>query len=94
MSADNWTTCPKCKWNEEKKKEKDIKKLNKYYGKIPASEFAEKYKKINEPILIDCTLREDYEIGISDGLFEGEYRASCSECKFSFEWKDSKIVFP
>ena len=36
------------------------------------------------------TLREDWDIGINAyGLFEINYRASCRECRFNFEYKYS-----
>jgi|APFre7841882654_1041346.scaffolds.fasta_scaffold405628_2 hypothetical protein len=90
MSADNWTFCPKCNAKAAKARQALEKKVKDSYGKIPEEEYLqlkEKLKKKEEPV---TTLREDYELGIRDGKFFVSYGASCSECNYSFHFKEER----
>jgi len=39
MSADNWTTCPKCKRMTERTKQKQISNVRSAYGKLPPEKY-------------------------------------------------------
>lgn len=89
MSADNWTQCPQC----SKKKIDLNKRLDDLYGKIPIDE----YKRLQEQssLLDSCSnnsLREDYEQGIIDDVYEVHYEAHCKQCNFKFKYDFVKDV--
>lgn len=89
MSANNWTKCPKCM--PLRLKERD--KIHQLYGKIPEQEYSEllhKQQRMTESE-DENTLREDYQIGISDGMFTISYLGHCSRCGFDkqFCYKES-----
>jgi len=89
MSADNWAKCPQCAELSLKRK-KEIKQL---YGKIPEIEYSEllrKQKEIEEKD--ECTLREDYEIGIFEGIFEVSYSGHCSKCGFEKQFSHNETI--
>ena len=88
MSADNWTTCPKCQIEVEAKTWKRVKKANEAYGKVDAAEYLRLLNHANEPIPEELSLREDYELGMgADGIFSVGYSCSCRQCGFSFTFK-------
>jgi hypothetical protein len=88
MSADNWTYCPKCKKDNERKNAARLQEAQEAYGKIPAPDYLALVAAAEKPIPLEDTLREDYEIGInSDGVFRVSYSCSCHDCGFSFEFK-------
>ena len=99
MSADNWGMCPRCFIKAKAVKEKEKAELDSIYGKVTSerylralSAFDKKYP--DSLVLIDGTFREDYEIGIDrDGEFYINYRAKCSICNFSFEYKFQQHVY-
>jgi hypothetical protein len=89
MSADNWTECPQC----SKKKIELNKRLDDLYGKISIDE----YKKLLDQsksldMITSDTLREDYEQGINEGIYEVHYEAHCSVCGFTFKYDFVKYM--
>lgn len=103
MSADNWTVCPKCLSKFATEVSNWKKKMEESYGKIPIEEFNDLQKKVaiyqhalqngmKDAVMTDIedetdTLREDYEIGIRDDVFEVSYSASCDKCGFRYNHK-------
>lgn len=94
MSADNWAICPKCKQLKEKGRESLARKVEESYGKISASEWLEAKEKLDTPTRLEQTLREDYEIGISeDGGFYVRYEGHCRVCDFHYEYQyDDRVT--
>lgn len=91
MSADNWTTCPRCKRKHDEKLAADRAKLDKSYGKVPAANYMADLKamELRERAEMPNTLREDYELGTNeDGTFSVNYRCSCSTCDFRYSFKN------
>lgn len=86
MSANNWTICPKCEAEESKNAKEFSKKVEEAYGKVPVNEYLKMREQYIEPTL-DSTLREDYEVGVWEGVFEVSYRCYCNICGYSFEYK-------
>jgi hypothetical protein len=87
MSADNWANCPKC----HKKPVSQDEYAASIYGTVTVSKFlamVSAYKPAPEDGML--TLRENYEVGISEGKFFVNYRASCS-CGFHYEFKRQNI---
>lgn len=83
MSADNWTTCPRCTKRREAEIEAAEREVAEAYGKVPLDEWEEMGRRKSELITRtpDHTLREDYEFhGASDGEVIAEYSASCDIC--------------
>jgi len=69
MSADNWTSCPRCKKTRDEER-------NKAYGNMSEQEYLALIKLT--PLV--PTFREDYEIGIRKGRFQINYHGRCSRC--------------
>ena len=89
MSADNWTYCPRCK----NKAEEDLlllqQKAADAYGKVPPAQYLQLLELAEKPPQISQTLREDYELGTFDGVFQVDYRCSC-DCGFTFKFTHSE----
>ena len=86
MSASNWAVCPKCKQQAEDK-------IKDAYGRVSASEYQELLKARDAQLSGNsATLREDWEIGIYNGVFEVSYSASCTECGFEFSYSHNENV--
>lgn len=90
MSADNWTTCPKCAAKEVEEYQTKVKALKESYGKIPAEEWLREKKLVEKSRNdLEFTLREDYEWNgpdegdYGDGFVRAIYSASCYNCDFS-----------
>jgi len=91
MSATNWRKCPKCTKLAAKKKLDLSLKLARAYGKVSEDEYLELLTEQQTPVEpTGRTLREDYELGIWNDVFEVSYSAYCSECGFTkkFETKE------
>ena len=87
MSADNWTTCPRCKQKTEDK----VK--NAAYGMVSESEYQALLKAQNDMQSGRLLpLREDFEVGIRNGVFEVYYYASCEKCGFEFSFEHKEKV--
>ena len=87
MSADNWAYCPKCKVAELKKEASLDETIRQSYGKISSEKYLELLQKRQNPVGLECTLREDYNIGIYDGEFYVSYSGSCQKCDFKKAFK-------
>jgi len=89
MSADNYTTCPKCFKHEKDKEKKDIEATNEAYGKISREKFLQLVESLNKRYTItrDDSLRENYEFYLSEtGYFTVSYYSSCSKCDFEYSF--------
>jgi hypothetical protein len=87
MSADNWGTCPKCRRLFSIYSEKRREEILNSYGKIPEADYLSMRDELARKKAPVDTLREDYEIGIINGVFSIDYSAECSECGFKFRYK-------
>lgn len=87
MGANNWRICPQCKKNAETARNTAITTAGAEYGKVDAAEYVRIVNEASKPIVMEETLREDYQIRTStDGVFSVEYRASCDECGMVFDF--------
>lgn len=84
MSADNWTTCPKCAKIAERKEAIRAIELRESYGKIPPEEFVKAMAL--KPAELGDTLREDYDQGVHGDSYTVSYRCSCSICGFGWAY--------
>lgn len=89
MSADNWSTCPRCVIRVAKERAEALRLAKASYGKVDAEAYLKNVKDAEampeEPN--EQTMREDYYIGVdSDGMFRCKYTAFC-ECGFEYEFK-------
>lgn len=94
MSADRWSVCPRCHAKRVKAIAKSAEKVDKSYGNVSVSAFdglrAEHERMANAPE--ECTLREDWELGMgTEGEFTIDYRCSC-ECGFRFGFKEARMA--
>lgn len=95
MSADNLGACPKCKATAIAAHDKAQLDAGAAYGKVKAGEYLEMLKAAQEPVADDTTLREDYELGVTDtGEFYVHYGCSCSKCGFKFSYKHEEQLKP
>ena len=91
MSADNWAICPKCKKANDKENNRRMLEAGEQYGKIPAEAFLKLSKEANVPVELETTLREDYEIGITEtGEFYISYAGRCRDCGFEHIVEEEK----
>ena len=94
MSADNWTTCPRCEANAAKEKAALWQQAEKAYGKATEAEYLRLTREAGEAFELPDSLREDYEIGLSDGKFYVDYRCQCGECGFEFRYRHEERLPP
>lgn len=81
MSADNWRVCPVCLKRADDDRNVRLAAVAELYGKVPAEKWAAKQTKAAQPVDLEHTLREDYEVGLSeDGRFYVSYCGSCDVC--------------
>jgi hypothetical protein len=87
MSADNWGNCPKCYKPAETKEEF----ARRVYGKVTVEVFTNALAEfVGHRPEGEGSLREDYELGFSDGKFYVNYRCHCA-CGFHYEFKRQNI---
>jgi uncharacterized Zn finger protein len=94
MSADNWTYCPKCIEEDEKKHETLKQKANDSYGKINPDEYIKLIEELNKMHLATPkeTLAEYFEMGILKKEFFIRYSAHCTKCGFEYKYNlDKKL---
>jgi hypothetical protein len=94
MSADNWAPCPQCEKIGEKRSRDLSAAADAAYGKVGADEYLAMLRQASEVAPDDerNTLREDYEIGISDGEFYIRYSGTCDKCGFKFTHKHDEMM--
>lgn len=93
MSIDNWSICPKCKVEANRQAEKRLKVAAESYGKVSSQEYRRLAAAADAPVNMRSTMRENYEMGVGeDGDFLVNYRASCTECDFDFEYRHEQKV--
>jgi len=92
MSADSWAVCPKCKVKAEQAQANLLSRVETDYGKFAANEYLELIEQSKQPLEMEHTLREDWEIGIREGEFHVFYGASCETCGFSHEFEHKQPV--
>lgn len=95
MSADNWTTCPKCVEQEKKRYDSEAKELSDSYGKISSDHFIEATK--NFPIFEPggSTFREYYEFyGADTGTLKMTYNGVCQVCGLSLILEKEYEFYP
>lgn len=92
MSADNWTTCPRCEKRAEADQEAKILKAGQAYGKVSEEEYYRLLEEARHPSTVEESLREDYGIGVSGNIFEVCYRCRCEDCGFTFGYKHRQTV--
>ena len=92
MSANNWAICPKCEEIAREVRNAAIQRVVDDYGKIPRDEYTEVVRDSEREYRPRSTLREDYEIGIRNGVFEVGYRAECEVCGLSHEFHHKEVV--
>ena len=92
MSAGNWAICPRCKKKTEQAQAALLGRVKTDYGKIAVSEYLELVEQSQQPLNLEHTLREDWEIGIRQGEFHVFYGAYCETCGFSHEFEHRQPV--
>lgn len=97
MSADSWTTCPRCKASREATNESKIEAIMATYGKISPMEWENARVSI-DAILTDKlreTFREDYEFyGADSGTVIASYSGKCSTCGLAVHFDHRVTFFP
>lgn len=90
MSPREWGTCPRCQRDARTLLAQRMKDAEKAYGKVPIAEFDLLRAEADKSIDVGETLRENYQIGVSDdGSFCVSYSCSC-KCGFKFEFNCEK----
>jgi hypothetical protein len=99
MSADNWTQCPRCYVTNQAKADEKDRIASESYGKVSPEQFdvlRDEAKVFRKEITLNddfcSTLREDYDIGISEQEFSVSYSGRCDVCGFKFQFKHGEAV--
>lgn len=95
MSADNWTTCPRCTKRREAEIEKAEIDVAASYGKVALDDWEEMRRRKSDLIARkpDHTLREDYEFhGADEGEVVAEYSASCDTCDLRVSFTHRHLI--
>jgi hypothetical protein len=95
MSADNWTTCPKCRRTAERERAEKIASATARYGQDRPEDWLYLMREAEKPLDLKETLREDYYIGVDDeGRFVARYCCRCEECGFAHEFEHAAELLP
>lgn len=92
MSANNWTTCPRCEATELERVKQLKLKAEKAYGKVTSDEYLSLLDEANKPAKFESTFREDYQIGVHKGKLTFEYRGGCTVCGLSKEFNHEQAI--
>jgi hypothetical protein len=75
----------------KKQQAADREAVEAVYGTIPSHEYASRRQNAYEPVALDSTMREDYELGVDDdGEFSISFSASCSTCGYRFMFETTE----
>ena len=95
MSADNWTTCPRCVRQYQAHLAQLVRDLDVAYGKVTPVEYERQRQALADAQAeeIDHTFREDYSIGINDDdTFSVDYGGCCTACKLSVRFTHTASI--
>jgi hypothetical protein len=91
MSADRWSTCPRCKVRFDEARKDYAARTDALYGQVSAEEFMQFLAREERPQRPSDTLREDYEVYMRDtGVLCIDYYASCEACGFQFHYENEE----
>ena len=62
------------------------------YGKVPKAKWDAIRSRAEQEPLSEETMREDYEIGVSQERFYVDYACSCQTCGFQFSYRHEEDV--
>ncbi|MFO0801449.1 MAG: hypothetical protein U0804_28620 [Gemmataceae bacterium] len=94
MSADNWTTCPRCVKRAQKAAEKLKADAAAAYGKVSEAVYTDmKERAAKGPEKVKQHFREDYEQGVdADGRLYVIYHGWCEDCGYGVDFKHEHQV--
>jgi hypothetical protein len=99
VSADNWTTCPRCADRAQKEWDERVRAHVASYGVINANEYIEEDANIARGKPLDPeTFREDYDFFFETVADEGvtvvaTYSGSCRECGLGLKFQDRHLLY-
>jgi len=97
MSADNWTTCPKCEDVRSRIIEKAEARAASSYGSVSVEEFDRLRKEAAElrSSPLKQTFREDYEfVGADGGEVLAIYSGGCATCGIKVKFEHGVRFYP
>jgi hypothetical protein len=96
VSADNWTTCPRCEENARRRYEEEDERVAAMYGVVsPAQYAAARDRLVATDLALGETFREDYEVyGASDGEVHVDYRGKCTVCGLTVSVGETRRFYP
>jgi chromosome condensin MukBEF complex kleisin-like MukF subunit len=103
MSADNWTTCPKCIALTEDSAEAAQRALDEQYGQVDRDAYKALEEAARDAVAAvkvarseqKATFREDYEFtGAEDGIVTASYSGGCRTCGLRVKFEHSVTFFP
>ena len=92
MSAEKWTSCPKCEDTHRKEHITLSEKLKTAYGILSEKEYNELKAEVETPTPPGYNLSENYKIGIEDETFSVSYTAQCTVCDFCYEFNTHEQI--
>jgi hypothetical protein len=89
MSADHWSTCPKCKADKERRVSAAREEARAMYGKVPQEEYLEAIDRFPkaESTELDENMGWYYEFfGAEDGVLGISFSCQCRDCGYKFNY--------
>lgn len=95
MSADNWTTCPRCTEKEYQRIADLELRVSEGYGVLPLEEFDALREEVRIGPRLEETFRENYDFyGADEGLITASYSGWCTACTLSAKFKYEYRFWP
>lgn len=90
MSAERWSTCPKCKADKERRVSAAREEARAMYGKVPQEEYLEAIDRFPkaESTDLDESMGWYYEVyGADEGEVTFDFSCQCRRCNYTFSVK-------
>ena len=97
MSADNWTTCPRCKDKHEANLSAMFAKVGEAYGTVPVAEFDAMRAEYDAARFtpLPANFREDYSFtGADEGEIVADYSGKCTVCGLTARMEHTVRFYP
>lgn len=101
MSADNWTSCPRCHAGRIDARAAAKMKLEEAYGVVSGNEYlamVESFEKFgvpnfDNPSTEQSTFREDYGFCLAvDGRVQAQYNGRCTNCDYRIQFTHEHVA--
>ena len=92
MDVFSFRRCPKCKQTTQKYKDSLKEKVRNGYGKLPETEYIALLQKLNKPVIIKDSLKENFEFNLNENELIVSYYAKCKICKWTHKYNNKESI--